>query len=71
MQNFIDTAGSLLVIELSFARQFHRYLKSELTLPRDTRVYARSGGKNLTVTEVMTEALRALAATVQHDEVLA
>lgn len=71
MQAFIDASKSLLVIELSFAKQFYRYLKSELTLPRDINVYARSGGKNLTISEVMTEALRALAVTVVNDEVLA
>ncbi len=71
MQSFIDAAGTVLVLEISFARQFYRYLRSELALPRDTRVFARSGGKNLTVSEVMTEALRALAVPVEHDEVLA
>jgi 2-oxoglutarate ferredoxin oxidoreductase subunit alpha len=71
MQKFIDTSASLLVLEISFAKQFYRYLKSELTLPRSTGVYARSGGKNLTVSEVMTEALRALAVPVEQSEVLA
>lgn len=70
MQTFIDAAKTLLVLEISYARQFHRYLKSELALPRDARVFARSGGKNLTVTEVMTEALRALAVEAES-EVLA
>jgi 2-oxoglutarate ferredoxin oxidoreductase subunit alpha len=71
MQAFIDAAKTLLVLEISFARQFYRYLKSELALPSETLVFARSGGKNLTVSEVMTEALRALAVPVEHDEVLA
>ena len=59
MQGFIDAAKELLVIELSFAAQFYKYLRSELDLPRDTRVLARSGGKNLTVSEVVDQVLRA------------
>jgi 2-oxoglutarate/2-oxoacid ferredoxin oxidoreductase subunit alpha len=57
IQQFIDSAKELLVIELSFAGQFYRYLRSELDLPKNTRVFARSGGKNLTVSEVMEQIL--------------
>ncbi len=61
IERFVAAAKELLVIELSHAAQFHKYLRSELDLPRTTRVFARSGAKNLTVTEVMTEVRRALA----------
>lgn len=69
LEDFIAACGDLLIVELSHAAQFHKYLRSELDLPRGrTRLYARSGGKNLTVTEVMTEARRVLGAA--REEVL-
>jgi len=72
IQAFIDDAKQLLVIELSFVGQFAKYLRSELDLPRNrTRVFARSGGKNLTVAEVVDEVLRALGKVEEKEEVLA
>ena len=53
LQTFIDSCERIVIIELSFEQQFHRYLRSLITLPRDTRVRARSGGKALSVTEVI------------------
>lgn len=53
LQTFIDSCARIVIIELSFEEQFHRYLRSLTTLPRDTRVHARSGGKALSVTEVI------------------
>jgi 2-oxoglutarate ferredoxin oxidoreductase subunit alpha len=54
IQQFIDASKEVVVLELSFAAQFHRYLRSELDLPKaKTRVFARSGGKYLTVSEVI------------------
>ena len=60
LQSFLDDCAQLLIVELSFARQFTKYLRSELDLPRGVRVHARSGAKNLTVTEVIREAVAAL-----------
>lgn len=73
IQAFVDASKKLLVVELSFAGQFAKYLRSEVDLPRGrTSVYARSGGKNLTVTEVMEESLRALEVSAgKKEEVLA
>ena len=69
-QKFIEASKELLIIELSHAAQFHKYLRSEMDLPKgSTHVYARSGGKNLTVTEVMAESRRVLSAA--REEVLA
>ncbi|HEX6095873.1 MAG TPA: 2-oxoacid:acceptor oxidoreductase subunit alpha [Thermoanaerobaculia bacterium] len=53
LQTFIDSCERIVIIELSFEQQFHRYLRSLITLPGDTRVHARSGGKALSVTEVI------------------
>jgi pyruvate/2-oxoacid:ferredoxin oxidoreductase alpha subunit len=73
IQKFVDAAKNVLVVELSFAGQFHKYLRSETDLPTGrTTVYARSGGKNLTVTEVMEKALEALGVqAAAKEEVLA
>lgn len=54
LQAFIDSCEEILVVELSFAGQFHRYLRSLVDLPRNkTRVLKRSGGKALSVEEVL------------------
>lgn len=53
LQAFIDSCTRIVIIELSFEQQFHRYLRSLVTLPNDTRVHARSGGKALSVSEVV------------------
>jgi 2-oxoglutarate/2-oxoacid ferredoxin oxidoreductase subunit alpha len=54
IQAFADACDQLLVIELSHSAQFHQYLRSQIDLPRGkTQVYARSGGKALTVSEVI------------------
>ncbi len=59
IQAFINESKEVLIIELSFAAQFAKYLRSELDLPRErTRVFARSGGKNLTVIEVIEQIVR-------------
>jgi pyruvate/2-oxoacid:ferredoxin oxidoreductase alpha subunit len=53
IQAFVDSCGRVLVIELSYAAQFHQYLRSQIDLPRaKTTVFARSGGKPLAVSEV-------------------
>lgn len=63
LQKFIDDCTMILVIELSYAQQFYRYLRSEVDLPPErTHVYARSGGKTLTAAEVEHAAQRWLLA---------
>ena len=54
LQAFIDSCERILIVELSFAEQFHRYLRTLVDLPRGrTKVMARSGGKSLSVSEVI------------------
>lgn len=54
LQAFVDSCPRILVVELSASAQFHQYLRSQIDLPRGkTEVYARSGGKPLSVTEVI------------------
>jgi 2-oxoglutarate ferredoxin oxidoreductase subunit alpha len=64
LQAFIDSCARIVIIELSFEQQFHRYLRSLIALPRDTRVHARSGGKSLSAIEV-------IEATAVLEEVMA
>jgi len=68
IEEFVATSRELLIIELSHAEQFYKYLRTEIDLPRErTHVFARSGGKNLTVSEVIDEVQRIFV----RDEVLA
>jgi 2-oxoglutarate ferredoxin oxidoreductase subunit alpha len=63
MQSFVDSCERVLVIELSYAAQFHQYLRSQIDLPRaKTTVYARSGGKPLAVSEVISTVRQLLGA---------
>jgi 2-oxoglutarate ferredoxin oxidoreductase subunit alpha len=53
LQKFIDDCTMLLIVELSYAQQFYRYLRSEVDLPPErTHVFSRSGGKVLTAAEL-------------------
>lgn len=68
LQWFIDSCERLLVVELSYSAQFYRYLRSSVDLPSGkTEVYARSGGKTLTVAEVLRAAKRLLRAGVVQE----
>jgi len=72
IQQFVDSCSQTLVLELSHSAQFHQFLRTEIDLPRArTRVFARSGGKALTVTEVIDEVRRAIAGAGKLEEVLA
>jgi 2-oxoglutarate ferredoxin oxidoreductase subunit alpha len=63
MQAFVDSCERVLVIELSYAAQFHQYLRSQIDLPRaKTTVFARSGGKPLAVSEVIATVRQLLGA---------
>jgi 2-oxoglutarate ferredoxin oxidoreductase subunit alpha len=58
---FLERVDELLVIELSYTAQFYKYLRTFMDLPANTRVFKRSGGKELTVAEVLAEVRRAPA----------
>ena len=51
-EEFKKSVRQLLVIEISYAAQFYKYLRTFTTLPEDTIIFKRSGGKNLTISEV-------------------
>jgi len=52
-EEFLKGIKEFIVMELSFSAQFYKYLRTFLELPEEhTHIFKRSGGKNLTVTEV-------------------
>lgn len=58
LEAFIASCDEILVVELSFSKQFYQYLRSEVDLPRGrTRSFARSGGKALGVSELIQVAM--------------
>lgn len=54
---FLGSCTRVLIVEASFAGQFHRYLRSLADLPRDTRTLSRSGGHAFTVAEIIEAAV--------------
>jgi len=54
LEKFIASVDELLVLELSYSKQFYNYLRTQVDLPKNrTHVYARSGGSALRVSEVI------------------
>ncbi len=59
---FLAGVDRLVILEISYAAQFYKYLRTFLSLPEErTTLFKRSGGKNLTVGEVNEEIRKALA----------
>lgn len=72
LQEFIDTCERVLIVELSYAAQFHQYLRTQVDLPRQkTTVYSRSGGKNFGSSEIAAEIRKNLISVETIEEVLA
>jgi 2-oxoglutarate ferredoxin oxidoreductase subunit alpha len=70
LEAFLARVKELVVIELSYSGQFYKYLKTFLDLPKRTRLFKRSGGKNLTVEEVEREISKALDDVMAREEEL-
>ncbi len=62
IEDFIASCQDLLVIELSHSAQFYQYLRTQVDLPKKTRVYARSGGKALGVSEIIEQCVTGVLA---------
>ena len=59
---FLGEVDQLLILEISYAAQFYKYLRTFLDLPMErTTLFKRSGGKNLAVSEVNEEIRKAIA----------
>jgi len=52
VEEFAGSVSRLLIVEMNYSGQFHRYLRSLIDLPRDTRVYSRAGGRPFTRAEL-------------------
>jgi len=52
VEEFAASVSRLLIVEMNYSGQFHRYLRSLIDLPRDTRVYSRPGGRPFTRAEL-------------------
>jgi 2-oxoglutarate ferredoxin oxidoreductase subunit alpha len=61
LEEFLRSVKQVLVIEVSFAAQFYKYLRTFTELPEDTRIFKRSGGKNLSISEVDDQIRKCLA----------
>ena len=58
-------------IEVNFVGQLYHYLRTIVDLPADTRLFARSGGMNLSVTEVISRVESVLSEAGAREEVTA
>ena len=67
---FLESVDELLIVELSYTAQFYKYLRTSLDLPKRTRVFKRSGGKDLTADEVLEEITKVAAATAREEAVV-
>jgi 2-oxoglutarate ferredoxin oxidoreductase subunit alpha len=71
LEAFLARVKGFVVVELSYSAQFYKYLRTFLDLPADrTRIFKRSGGKNLTVAEVENEIEEASKSVLTRTEVL-
>jgi 2-oxoglutarate ferredoxin oxidoreductase subunit alpha len=70
LETFLAGVKELVVMELSYSAQFYKYLRTFLDLPERTRLFKRSGGKNLTVEEVEGEIAKAFQELATKQEVL-
>jgi 2-oxoglutarate ferredoxin oxidoreductase subunit alpha len=68
---FLKSVKQVLVIEVSFAAQFYKYLRTFTTLPENTLIFKRSGGKNLTISEVDDQIRRFFAPAGEQEKVSA
>lgn len=65
LEAFIAACDELVVMELSYSKQFYNYLRTQVDLPKNrTHVYARSGGSALRVSEVIEQVKRYALAEV-------
>jgi 2-oxoglutarate/2-oxoacid ferredoxin oxidoreductase subunit alpha len=69
-KKFLGGVKEVLVMEISFAAQFYKYLRTFLDLPSNVHIFKRSGGINLTVPEVEGQIQKLLAEMHTRAEVL-
>lgn len=52
IKNFISSLKKILVIEMSYSKQFYHYLKANADLPKEAKLYKHSGGAPFSVKEI-------------------
>jgi len=68
--DFLKSVKQVLVIEVAYAAQFYKFVRTFVDLPEGrVKVFARSGGKNLTVPEVEEQIKKALTDKPMYEEV--
>ena len=65
LEEFVKSVKQVLVIEISYAAQFYKYLRTFTALPEDTILFKRSGGKNLSISEVDDQIRKSLSSDRQ------
>jgi len=68
---FAASVKTLVFLEVNFVGQLFHYLRTLVDLPAGTRVFARSGGMNLSVTEVKSRIESVLSESGVREEVTA
>lgn len=68
---YMASVKNLVFLEVNFVGQLYHYLRTLVDLPAGTRVFARSGGMNLSVTEVKSRIESVLAESAVREEVTA
>ncbi len=69
-KTFLGGVKEVLVMEISFAAQFYKYLRTFLNLPDRVHIFKRSGCLNLTVPEVEKQINKLFAEMHTREEVL-
>jgi pyruvate/2-oxoacid:ferredoxin oxidoreductase alpha subunit len=65
LEEFVASVKQVLVIEISYAAQFTKYLRTFTTFPENTILFKRSGGRNLGISEVDDQIQKALSSDRQ------
>jgi 2-oxoglutarate ferredoxin oxidoreductase subunit alpha len=69
---WLETVDQVLIVEQSFSAQFYAYMRTFTNFDKDTtRVYKSSGGRLLTVAEIMEQAEKLLSRSTSREEVMA
>ena len=68
---YMASVKTLMFIEVNFVGQLYLYLRTMVEFPADTRVFTRSGGMNLSVTEVISRVESVLSEAGAREEVTA
>lgn len=52
IERFVSSIEKLLVVEMNYSGQLHHYLRSQVDLPSETKIYSRVGSRPFSKTEL-------------------